>query len=148
MYKWKRRVKKGEKYYEVSTKGDTRFSSLVAKLATGKTIEETYQLDVKGYGKFSTNWRIGKGRPAVNGRGPHVLWIEYKKLWVQWFKENPKWFKEILELAKNTTLTDMFATSDINQAHAICDILNDSIKPKTETKTFLVEKNKNTKESK
>ena len=35
--------------YEVSTKGDKRFSALNARLKDGRTIEEAYQLDVKGY---------------------------------------------------------------------------------------------------
>jgi hypothetical protein len=38
-----------ENGYEVSTVGDKRFSALVAKLKDGRTIEEAYQLDVKGF---------------------------------------------------------------------------------------------------
>ena len=58
--------------YEVSTKGDKRFSALNARLKDGRTIEEAYQLDVKGYrqdvnGVQDTNWRKGKGKPPING---------------------------------------------------------------------------------
>lgn len=35
--------------YDCSTKGDRRFSALVAKMPDGRTIEQWYQCDVKAY---------------------------------------------------------------------------------------------------
>jgi len=130
MYKWARRVKKGEPYYEVSSKGDKRCSSLIARLKNGYTIEEMYQLKVKGYDKISFDWRVGKGKPPLNNLNPDDLWMKYLELWRIYFKENPKLFKELQEKCKNVTITDMFATSEINQAHAICELLNETIQTK------------------
>ena len=127
VYKWARRVKRGEPYYEVSTKGDKRFSPLLARLSNGFTIEEVYQLDIKGYNKISNDWRSGQGKPPLVKITKEESYKQYTNLWKTFFKENPKKFKEIQELAKETTITDMFATSDINQAHAICDILNEKV---------------------
>ena len=59
--------------YEVSSQGDTRFSALNAKLKDGRTIEEAYQLDVKGYRTYKigdevklpsgTNYDLDEGVP-------------------------------------------------------------------------------------
>lgn len=127
VYKWARRVKRGEPYYEVSTKGDKRFSSLLARLSNGFTIEEVYQLKIKGYGKISNDWRVGKGKPPLIKITKEELYKKYKNIWKIFFKENPKKLKELQDLIKNKTITDMFATSEINQAHAICDILNEKV---------------------
>ena len=59
MYYWARRDKNG---YEVSSKGDKRFSALYARMLDGRTIEEHYQCDVKGYDVGGTNWKLGKGK--------------------------------------------------------------------------------------
>jgi len=126
MFQWSRRVENGCPHYEVSTKGDKRFSSLVATLSDGRTIEEAYQLDVKGYREISPEWRSAKGKPPLTYLDKEELWLEYKKLWKQFFVENPHLLQCIREEAKNKTITDMFATSTINQAHAICDILNET----------------------
>lgn len=48
--------------YEVSTQGDRRFSAFVARLRDGRTIEEAYQLDIKGYRSFSDDVKYGKGK--------------------------------------------------------------------------------------
>lgn len=61
-FTWARRA---ENSYEVSSKGDTRFSALNAKLKDGRTIEEAYQLDVKGYRAQGDNWRLGKGKAPI-----------------------------------------------------------------------------------
>lgn len=42
-------VDRKSNFYEVSSKGDKRFSAFYARLKDGRTIEEAYQLDVKGY---------------------------------------------------------------------------------------------------
>ena len=44
--------------YEVSTAGDSRFSALNAKLKDGRTIEEAYQLDIKGYRKYKPGEKV------------------------------------------------------------------------------------------
>jgi len=127
MYVWSRRVKRGESYFEVSTKGDKRFSPLVARFKDGFTIEEVYQLDVKGYRTMTNDWMYAKKKPPLHKMTEDELYTKYKNLWSRWFKENPVMLETVAELAKDTTITDMFATGDINQAHAICDLLNERI---------------------
>lgn len=109
--------------YEVSTKGDKRFSAFNAKirLLNNLSIEELYQVHIKGYNTIME----GKGNPTLNGQTPHELYEDYKKLWLIWADENPNLIKELSELAKDKVLTDMFATSDINQARVLSEILND-----------------------
>lgn len=114
--------------YEVSTKGDKRFSALVAMMPDGRTIEMHYQGNVKGYDPDGTNWRLGKGRPPLN---PNVnLFEEYLKLWKIWASHHPELIDELLRLVKehNDALKDRFATTRVNQAHALSVILNERIK--------------------
>ena len=47
--------------YECSSKGDARFSAFRARMPDGRSIEEWYQCDVKGYDPGGTAWRSGKG---------------------------------------------------------------------------------------
>lgn len=117
--------------YEVSTHGDRRFSAFVARLEDGRTIEEAYQLDVKGYRKVSNDWRAGKGRPPlIKGID---LYAEYLKLWQQWAKENPAMIQELCrKTAMHRVLTDKFASGSVSQARALADILNDIYIPKPE----------------
>jgi hypothetical protein len=118
-YKWDRYSKDN---YEVSTKGDKRFSALVAKLADGRTIEEHYQVDVKGYASISE----GKGQDPKKPMTREEQWQQYKGLWKQYFKLNPDLLEEISKSAKGKTLTDMFASSPNSQARAISEILNET----------------------
>lgn len=62
VYKWARY---SDNSYEVSSAGDKRFSALYAKLKDGRTIEEAYQLDIKGYRSQGNDWRLGKGKPPI-----------------------------------------------------------------------------------
>ena len=124
-YKWARRVNKGEPYYECSSKGDKRFSPLYAKIGN-VTIEELYQLDIKGYRNKVKHWKEAKGLPPLN-KTYEQAYKEYKALWRLYLTLHLDLLQEIAEKAKGKTITDMFATSDINQAHAICDILNEII---------------------
>lgn len=119
MYTYARFSKNG---YEVSSKGDKRFSAFYAKLTDGRSIEQAYQLDVKGYRIFGNDWRLGKGKPPLNKEID--LWTEYLKLWQQWAKENPEAIADLKEKAKGKVLTDMFASSPISQARALATILN------------------------
>lgn len=115
--------------YEISTKGDKRFSALVAKLSDGRTIEEAYQLDVKGYRAISNNWRVGKGKRPLHTYS-FDLYTEYLKLWQQWATENPALMVELRKavLSKPTpTLTDAFAISSISQSRALASILNETV---------------------
>ena len=90
--KWKKGVKPGEKGYEVSTKGDERFSALNAKLKDGRTIEEAYQMDVKGYSSV----KEGKGKPPKDTNID--TYAEYKKLWQRWAYENPDLMDELEDI--------------------------------------------------
>lgn len=110
--------------YEVSSWGDKRFSALNARLSDNRTIEEAYQLDVKGYRRFSNDWRAGKGKPPL-GTGVKDLWAEYLALWRQWSIENPALMDELAKLARGKVLTDRFASSPISQARALAELLNE-----------------------
>lgn len=110
--------------YEVSSAGDTRFSPLFATLRDGRTIEEAYQLDVKGYRALGyTHWRMAKGRPPRNKRTD--LWAEYLKLWRIWASENPELIEQLRRRAAGCILTDKFATTELTQARALALILNE-----------------------
>ena len=101
------------KTYEVSTKGDKRFSALNAKLSDGRTIEKAYQ-EAKG---------SGKGQPA---KDPNFDYYgTYLGLWKQWAKENPKLIDELAEKAEGKVLSDKFAKTENNQARALSDILKE-----------------------
>lgn len=116
--------------YECSSKGDKRFSAFYAKLEDGRTIEEWYQCDVKGYDTGGTNWRLGKGNPPLGQVTAKQLWESYLQLWQRWAKLHPIEMAELRAQAKpyDNMLSDTFATSDINQAHALATILNDSLR--------------------
>jgi len=124
MYKWQRYGG-----YEVSSKGDKRFSAFYARLADGRTVEEAYQLDIKGYRKFGNNAMVGKGKAPLVKISREELYLQYKNLWKQWCKENPKLVEILKKLASefDNTLSDMFANTDINQARALADCLNESV---------------------
>lgn len=113
--------------FQVSTKGDPRFSALTAKMPDGRTIEQWYQCDVKGYQVGGTDWKIGKGRPPIHGMPREHLWEMYLGLWRIWAIHNPGLMEELLLLArtKDNCLVDVFATGNINQARALAQILNE-----------------------
>lgn len=124
MYEWSRYSEDG---YECSGAGDWRFSALFAQLSDGRTIEDAYQLDVKGYRVRGNNWRLGKGKPALL---PNVdLWEEYLALWKRWALENPELIEDLAELADGRPLTDQYAVSPISQARALAQILNERPSP-------------------
>lgn len=120
-YSWGRYTRPG---YEVSSKGDKRFSALFAKMPDGRTIEMHYQCDVKGYQPGGKNWRLGKGKPPLKENIDLVK--EYQKLWEIWAQDNHELLLELKVIlrTKNNTLTDMFATTNVNQARALSIILN------------------------
>lgn len=113
--------------YEVSSIGDIRFSALFARLEDGRTIEQHYQCDVKQYDPLGLDWRVGKGKPPLDKSiTPDILYQRYLNLWQQWANNNPDLINELFELAckYDYTLRDSFATSRVNQARALVDILN------------------------
>lgn len=58
-------ARKSDNGYEVSSLGDRRFSAFYARLNNGKTIEEMYQLYIKGYRSITEQCLEGKGKPAI-----------------------------------------------------------------------------------
>ena len=121
MFKWSRYGG-----YECSSRGDARFSAFNARMPDGRTIEQHYQCDVKGYQPGGTNWRLGKGKPPLRQVD---LWGEYLALWRVWAEHNLPLMRELYVAAKSTgILSDRFATTDVNQARALATILNELIK--------------------
>lgn len=120
MWTWAKHHDNG---FEVSSAGNTTYSPLFARLRDGRTIEEAYQLDVKGYrARGYTNWREVKGKPSLVNVG---LWGAYLDLWRRWARENPEAIERLAVRSRGCVLTDRHATSGINQAHALARILND-----------------------
>lgn len=112
--------------YEVSTKGDPRFSALVARMPDNRTVECWYQCDVKGYDPFGVNWRLGKGKPPLHGMSPDIQWDLYLSIWKLWAIQNPNAVADLMEkLNGSTVFSDRFASSSINQARAWATIFND-----------------------
>jgi hypothetical protein len=121
-FTWARRDANG---YECSSKGDRRFSAFSARLSDGRTIEEHYQCDVKGYQPGGTDWRLGKGKPPIREVD---LWAEYLALWRRWSDMNVYSMIDlhnILLERKITVLTDCFANTPVNQARAMAELLNE-----------------------
>lgn len=115
-YHWSR--KEG---YPVHSKGDKRFSAFYAILPDGRSIELTYQTSVKGY--KGDDYRVGKGKPPVD---PNTdLWGRYLNLWWAWASNNKPLIEElrIKVRSTNNTLCDIFASTPVNQAHALSIIL-------------------------
>jgi hypothetical protein len=112
--------------YEVSSHGDKRFSAFNALMPDGRSIEQHYQCDVKGYQPGGTNWRLGKGKPPLNRSTD--LWTAYLALWRTWATNHRlEMFnlREIVTIANNDVLSDRFATTPVNQAHALSTLLNE-----------------------
>lgn len=120
MYTWKR-----YDGYECSSKGDTRFSALFATLPDGRTIEEAWQLDCKGYRAHTNSWRDAKGKRPLEGFNP--TYDDYKALWATWAKANPELMRELAEASaiRDYCLSDMFASTNISQARALAELLNE-----------------------
>jgi len=118
-----------ENSYEVSSAGDNRFSALSARLKDGRTIEEAYQLDVKGYRNLNYTWQQAKKDHGVNAPiklNEEQLYNAYKELWQQWADENPELMQELRNNTVDKILTDKFATGLVTQARALSEILNET----------------------
>ena len=114
--------------YEVSSKGDKRFSALYATLKDGRTIEQAWA-EAKGY----KTAKEAKGKPALKENFDYEK--EYTDLWRQWAKENPKLIQELAEISKTKKLVDSFATTQNNQAKALETVISELYKKPTPTPT-------------
>ena len=121
MYTWRRYGG-----YEVSSHGDKRFSAFNAIMPDGRSIECHYQCDIKGYDIGGRNWRLGKGKPPREKMSHEEIWQKYLKLWEVWASNNKELMQELKEvLVKyNNTLSDKFASTPVNQARALAEVLN------------------------
>ncbi len=110
---WSNKVGAG---YEVSSKGDRRFSALFARLADGRTIEDAWA-EAKGY----PDRYAAKNRPAKDPSFdyPGV----YRGLWEQWANENPALMAELAAKSQGQPLVDRFAKTGNNQAWALSELL-------------------------
>lgn len=111
--------------YEVSSKGDLRFSALHAKMYDGRTLEQHYQCDVKGYEPGGLHWSRWKGKPPISCTVEEAR-AAYYRLWELWAQDHPKLIQELYWKAveHDYTLSDSFATSETNQAAALVRILD------------------------
>ncbi len=125
MLEWGRIVKSPMTGYEVSSLGDRNFSALYAKLKNGKTIEEVYQLDIKGYRGKVKHWLDARGKSPIRKISAERIYKEYKGLWEQYLNENPYLRSELFRVADGKMLTDFFAKTDISHAMVLSEILNE-----------------------
>ena len=124
------------------------FSALFAKLSDGRSIEEAYQLDVKGHRQDlykwlaegnkiykykdkeydmtnpKNHWIFGKGKPPIYELSKTESYIQYRNLWIQFAIKEPGLIRQLMVAANGKTLTDKFSTGDITQARALADIMN------------------------
>jgi hypothetical protein len=117
-YTWARKHPEG---YEMSSRGNKAFSAFYATMPDGKSIEHHYQVNVKGYPSI----KEGKGKPPLNDVN---LWEEYLKLWKTWAENNQELITaahEYFQADNIRVFTDMFATTEVNQAHALSVIFNE-----------------------
>ena len=110
--------------YNVSSIGDKKFSALYARLEDGRTIEDHYQVDIKGY----PSAREGKGKPPkmISYRDAYD---RYCGLWREYMREHESDVRTLARRAEdnNFCLRDVFAKSPINQAAAIARVLNEQV---------------------
>lgn len=112
--------------YEVSSQGDKRFSAFYALMPDGRTLEQHYQCDVKGYDPGGRNWKLGKGKPPLNKSID--LFARYVDLWEIWAMSHAAEMKELQIITARHhegVLSDRFATTSVNQAHALATLLNE-----------------------
>lgn len=127
-----------QKFYEVSSAGDKRFSALYATFKPGtnifgqdvsnRTIESVYQHGVK-QGDWITNNNYKTGRPMskaiITGNTEDDSYTQgYLPLWQEWAKQNPDLIEDLRTKSKGMQLNDKFAKTRVSQARALTDILN------------------------
>lgn len=111
-------------HIECSSKGTKRYSAFCAYMDDGRTLEQHYQCDVKGYDVGGKDWRLGKGKEPLVVMTPEEQYQKYKDLWAKFLTIED--YSDLINQPARL-LTDMFATSDINQARAIADLMNEYI---------------------
>lgn len=128
--------------YEVSSRGDARFSALNAKFnkgtiidgvdVGGMTIEDVYQKIIKKSGKGKAPAKdsrlYNEALKTKEEREDFSYTKGYLPLWQEWARQNPELIDELRIKAKGKTLTDQFANTRVSQARALADILNNSTK--------------------
>lgn len=139
-YHWARYISQGYGY-EVSTKGDKRFSALVATFKEGTvidgvnvggmTIEQVYQSVIKksrkGQPPARTSKLYNESLKTKHEREEFSYKVGYLPLWQEWAKQNPELIEELrtkVNEIEGRTLTDQFATTLVSQAKALAEILN------------------------
>jgi hypothetical protein len=92
----------------------------------GRSIEYWYQCDIKGYDPGGTDWRKGKGQPSLIDYPGDEQYQLYLALWKLWAIRHPRLMEELASKAveHGHMLIDSFASSHINQARALSNILN------------------------
>lgn len=137
-YKW---AVQSSNSYEVSSKGDSRFSALNARFkpgtiifghdVSGRTIESVYQNGIK-QGDWTTDSNTKTGVPRskeiIKGNTSEDSYREgYLPLWKEWAKQNPSLIEELSIKAAGKVITDMFVSKDttVSQARALSEILNE-----------------------
>lgn len=127
-----------ENSYEVSSKGDKRFSALTATFkkgtiidgvdVSGRTIEDVYQSVIKKSRKGQAPSRDSKlyneSLKTKEEREDFSYTEGYFPLWQEWARQNPELIEELRIKAKGKVLTDQFASTRVSQARALADILN------------------------
>ena len=136
--------------YEVSSKGDRRFSALYATFKPGtiidgidvgdRTIEDVYQNVIKKSGKGQAPAKDSKlyneSLKTQEEREDFSYTNGYLPLWQEWARQNPELIEELREKAKGKILTDQFANTRVSQARALADILNLSTLPQILDKKY------------
>ena len=109
--------------YECSSKGDKRYSAFYACLNDGLSIEHHFQYFIKGYPSIEG----GKRNPPLREMPMEETYYLYKELWRKYLDSKPWLWTELkVNVEKcNYIVSDMFGTSEINQARALCDLLNE-----------------------
>ena len=115
----------------INKQNNKRFSAFSAKIKRfdNLTIEVLYQCTDLGKGNdpIGLDWRKGKGLPPANRKSPEELYKGYKQLWTFWMAENIDLVFELAERAADAgyVLTDCFASTPVNQARALSELLNE-----------------------
>ena len=134
--------------YEVSTKGDSRFSALNAKFkqgtiidgidVSGMTIEAVYQSVIKKSKKGQPPARSSKlFKPELKTKQEQEDFSYnegYLPLWQEWAKQNTELIEELREKSKGKVLTDRFANTRVSQARALSDILQQTVHTNIQSK--------------
>lgn len=134
------RYSNGEENYEVSSRGDRRFSALYAKFedntiidgvdVSGMTIEDVYQFVIKkskkGQAPSKDSKLYNESLKTNEDRENFSYTKGYLPLWQEWARQHPELINELRIKAKGKVLTDQFANTRVSQARALADILNDS----------------------